>query len=105
MYLFFQREEEAQKEAQVRRRMEEEIKEQRSLIDALTAECLTLREESAALQVSCSPKVLLFFLFCALITLLWPYALNCLAQLSVMVFLYRRVCMSGKLNSNSGWIW
>lgn len=63
MYLISQSDEEAQKEARVRRRMEEEVKEQRSLIDALTAECLALREESAALQVSCSPKLLLFYFF------------------------------------------
>lgn len=65
MFLFSQRDE----EAHVRRRMEEEMKEQRSLIDALTAECLTLREESAALKVSCSPELLSF---CARITLLQP---------------------------------
>lgn len=63
VYLISQSDEEAQKEARVRRRMEEEVKEQRSLIDALTAECLALREESAALQVSCSPKLLLFYFF------------------------------------------
>ncbi|XP_030622992.1 LOW QUALITY PROTEIN: spindle and centriole-associated protein 1 [Chanos chanos] len=38
------------KEGQERRRLEEEVKEQRSLIDALTAESLTLREESASLR-------------------------------------------------------
>ncbi|XP_036414615.1 spindle and centriole-associated protein 1 isoform X2 [Colossoma macropomum] len=46
------REEEAQKEAQVRKSLEEEVGEQRALIDALSAECLSLREESAALQES-----------------------------------------------------
>ncbi|KAM9552440.1 spindle and centriole-associated protein 1 isoform 2-T2 [Salvelinus alpinus] len=48
--LLRQREEEAQREGKERRRLEEEVKEQRGLIDALTAETLTLREESAALQ-------------------------------------------------------
>lgn len=46
-----QKEEEALREAQERRRLEEEVKEQRALIDALTVESLTLREESATLQV------------------------------------------------------
>jgi hypothetical protein len=46
-----QREEEAQREGKERRRLEVEVKEQRGMIDALTAETLTLREESAALQV------------------------------------------------------
>lgn len=46
-----QTEEEALREAQERRRLEEEVKEQRALIDALTVESLTLREESATLQV------------------------------------------------------
>ncbi|XP_026109167.1 spindle and centriole-associated protein 1-like isoform X1 [Carassius auratus] len=44
------KEEEALREAQERRRLEEEVKEQRALIDALTVESLTLREESANLQ-------------------------------------------------------
>ncbi|XP_058232572.1 spindle and centriole-associated protein 1 isoform X2 [Hemibagrus wyckioides] len=44
-------------EAHVRRRMEEEMKEQRSLIDALTAECLTLREESAALKANLQERM------------------------------------------------
>uniref|UniRef100_A0A1A8J7B3 Spindle and centriole-associated protein 1 n=1 Tax=Nothobranchius kuhntae TaxID=321403 RepID=A0A1A8J7B3_NOTKU len=44
------REAEAQKEAEGRRRVEEELKGQRGLIDALTAEIMTLREEAAALQ-------------------------------------------------------
>ncbi|XP_041669534.1 spindle and centriole-associated protein 1 [Cheilinus undulatus] len=48
--LFKQREEEGQKEACERRRLEEEVREQRGLIDALTAETMTLREEVAALQ-------------------------------------------------------
>lgn len=47
-----QREEGALREAQERRRLEEEVKEQRALIDALTVESLTLREESANLQVN-----------------------------------------------------
>ncbi|KAK3515533.1 hypothetical protein QTP70_024216 [Hemibagrus guttatus] len=44
-------------EAHVRRRMEEEMKEQRSLIDALTAECLTMREESAALKANLQERM------------------------------------------------
>ncbi|XP_072545087.1 spindle and centriole-associated protein 1 isoform X3 [Salminus brasiliensis] len=51
------REEEAQKEAQERRRLEEEVRNQRKLIDSLTAECFSLREESAALQVSVQERV------------------------------------------------
>lgn len=47
-----QREEEAQRECEARRRLEEVVREQRVLIDALSAETLTLRDESAALQVS-----------------------------------------------------
>lgn len=47
-----QRDEEALREAEERRRLEEEVKEQRALIDALTVESLTLREESATLQVN-----------------------------------------------------
>ncbi|KAL7840762.1 hypothetical protein AOLI_G00260850 [Acnodon oligacanthus] len=46
------REEEAQKDAQVRKSLQEEVREQRALIDALSAECLSLRDESAALQES-----------------------------------------------------
>ncbi|XP_076027421.1 spindle and centriole-associated protein 1 [Genypterus blacodes] len=45
-----EKEEEAERETQGRRRLEEELKEQRGLIDALTAETMGLREESAALQ-------------------------------------------------------
>ncbi|KAE8279870.1 Spindle and centriole-associated protein 1 Coiled-coil domain-containing protein 52 [Larimichthys crocea] len=50
VHLLKQREEEAHKEAQERRRLEDELREQRGLIDALTAETMTLREEAAALQ-------------------------------------------------------
>ncbi|KAM9337452.1 spindle and centriole-associated protein 1 [Symphorus nematophorus] len=50
VHLLKQREEEAQKETQERRRLEEELREQRGLIDALTAETMALREEAAALQ-------------------------------------------------------
>ncbi|KAM8731483.1 spindle and centriole-associated protein 1 [Acanthopagrus schlegelii] len=50
VHLLKQREEEAHKEAQERRRLEEDLREQRGLIDALTAETMTLREEAAALQ-------------------------------------------------------
>ncbi|KTF81276.1 hypothetical protein cypCar_00040472, partial [Cyprinus carpio] len=52
-----QKEEEALREAQERRRLEEEVKEQRALIDALTVESLTLREESAALQVRLQQQI------------------------------------------------
>ncbi|XP_043082909.1 spindle and centriole-associated protein 1 isoform X2 [Puntigrus tetrazona] len=44
------KEEEALREAQEKRLLEEEVKEQRALIDALTVESLTLREESVSLQ-------------------------------------------------------
>uniref|UniRef100_A0A672RRE1 Spindle and centriole-associated protein 1 n=1 Tax=Sinocyclocheilus grahami TaxID=75366 RepID=A0A672RRE1_SINGR len=47
-----QKEEGALREAQERRRLEEEVKEQRALIDALTVESLTLKEESTTLQVN-----------------------------------------------------
>ncbi|KAM4534425.1 spindle and centriole-associated protein 1 isoform 2-T2 [Odontesthes bonariensis] len=50
VHLLKQREAEAQKEAEERRRLQEELKEHRGLIDALTAETMTLREEAAALQ-------------------------------------------------------
>ncbi|KAM3860704.1 spindle and centriole-associated protein 1 [Diretmus argenteus] len=52
VHLLRQREEEAQTEARERRRLEEAVKEQRGLIDALTAETMALREESAALQAA-----------------------------------------------------
>ncbi|KAI3355268.1 hypothetical protein L3Q82_018122 [Scortum barcoo] len=50
VHLLKQREEDAQKEAQERKRLEEELREQRGLIDALTAEAMTLRQEATALQ-------------------------------------------------------
>ncbi|XP_022050766.2 spindle and centriole-associated protein 1 isoform X2 [Acanthochromis polyacanthus] len=50
VHLLKQREDEAQKEVEERRSLEEQLKEQRGLIDALTAETMTLREEAAALQ-------------------------------------------------------
>ncbi|KAM6970930.1 spindle and centriole-associated protein 1 isoform 2-T2 [Tautogolabrus adspersus] len=50
VHLFKQREAKAQEEAHERRRLEEELREQRGLIDALTAETMTLREEAATLQ-------------------------------------------------------
>ncbi|XP_068588395.1 spindle and centriole-associated protein 1 [Cebidichthys violaceus] len=50
VHLLKQREEEAQEEARERSRLEEVLSEQRGLIDALTAETMTLREEAAALQ-------------------------------------------------------
>ncbi|XP_068604164.1 spindle and centriole-associated protein 1 [Brachionichthys hirsutus] len=49
--LLKRREEEARGEAEERRSLEEEVREQRGLIDALTAETMALREEAAALQV------------------------------------------------------
>ncbi|GAA6217312.1 spindle and centriole-associated protein 1 [Lates japonicus] len=50
VHLLKQTEEEVQKGARERRRLEEELREQRGLIDALTAETMTLREEAVALQ-------------------------------------------------------
>ncbi|XP_029002166.1 spindle and centriole-associated protein 1 [Betta splendens] len=50
VHLIKQKEEEAHREAQERRRLEDELKEQRGLIDALTAETMTLREEAVTLQ-------------------------------------------------------
>ncbi|XP_062377056.1 spindle and centriole-associated protein 1 [Sardina pilchardus] len=52
-----QREEEARREAQERRRLEEMVMEQRVLIDALTAETLNLKDESAALQAGLQQRV------------------------------------------------
>ncbi|XP_052399085.1 spindle and centriole-associated protein 1 isoform X2 [Carassius gibelio] len=51
------KEKEALREAQERRRLEEEVKKQRALIDALTVESLTLREESTALQVRLQQQI------------------------------------------------
>ncbi|XP_027860710.1 spindle and centriole-associated protein 1 isoform X1 [Xiphophorus couchianus] len=48
--LIRKREAEAQEEAEERRRLQEDLKEQRGLMDALTAETMTLREEGAAMQ-------------------------------------------------------
>ncbi|CAJ1082162.1 spindle and centriole-associated protein 1 [Xyrichtys novacula] len=50
VHLFKQREVEAQLEVHERRRLEEKLREQHGLIDALTTETMTLREEVAALQ-------------------------------------------------------
>ncbi|XP_042255247.1 spindle and centriole-associated protein 1 [Thunnus maccoyii] len=50
VHLIKQREEEVQNETLERRRLEEKLREQRGLIDALTAETMTLREEAAAMQ-------------------------------------------------------
>ncbi|XP_035510850.1 spindle and centriole-associated protein 1 [Morone saxatilis] len=50
VHLLKQKDEEAYREAQERRRLEQELRKQRGLIDALTAETMTLREEAAALQ-------------------------------------------------------
>ncbi|XP_076146762.1 spindle and centriole-associated protein 1 isoform X1 [Alosa pseudoharengus] len=52
-----QREEEARREAQERRRLEEVVMEQRVLIDALTAETLNLKDESANLQAGLQQRV------------------------------------------------
>ncbi|KAJ8279346.1 hypothetical protein COCON_G00064120 [Conger conger] len=46
--------EELQREVQDRTKLVDEVMEQRRLIDALTAETLTLREESLAIQLQCS---------------------------------------------------
>ncbi|KAL1248663.1 hypothetical protein QQF64_021981 [Cirrhinus molitorella] len=51
------KEEEAMRESHERRRLEEEVKEQRALIDALTVESLTMREESAALQARLQQQI------------------------------------------------
>ncbi|XP_040921836.1 spindle and centriole-associated protein 1 isoform X2 [Toxotes jaculatrix] len=50
VHLHRQRDEEIQREAQERKRLEVELREQRGLIDALTAETMTLREAATALQ-------------------------------------------------------
>uniref|UniRef100_A0A3P9KWW7 Spindle and centriole-associated protein 1 n=1 Tax=Oryzias latipes TaxID=8090 RepID=A0A3P9KWW7_ORYLA len=50
VHLLRQAGEDTQKETEGRRRLEEELKEQRGLIDALTAETMALREEAAAVQ-------------------------------------------------------
>ncbi|XP_037549821.1 spindle and centriole-associated protein 1 [Nematolebias whitei] len=50
VHVLKQREAEAQKEAEERRKLQKQLQEQRGLIDALTAETMTLREEAAALQ-------------------------------------------------------
>ncbi|KAM9858300.1 spindle and centriole-associated protein 1 isoform 2-T2 [Aulostomus maculatus] len=50
VHLLKQREQEAQSEAEERRQLEETLKEQRALIDALTAETMALREEATSLQ-------------------------------------------------------
>ncbi|XP_024136403.1 spindle and centriole-associated protein 1 [Oryzias melastigma] len=50
VHLLKQTGDDTQKEAEERRRLEEELKEQRGLIDALTAETMTLREEAAAVH-------------------------------------------------------
>ncbi|XP_011487240.1 spindle and centriole-associated protein 1 isoform X2 [Oryzias latipes] len=50
VHLLRQAGEDTQKETEGRRRLEGELKEQRGLIDALTAETMALREEAAAVQ-------------------------------------------------------
>ncbi|XP_017261893.1 spindle and centriole-associated protein 1 [Kryptolebias marmoratus] len=50
VHVLKQREAAAKMEAEEKRKLQKELKEQRGLIDALTAETLTLREEAAALQ-------------------------------------------------------
>lgn len=52
-----QRDEEAQKDVQERRRLEEVVMEQRLLIDALTAETLNLKDECTALQTGFQQRV------------------------------------------------
>ncbi|KAA0704736.1 Spindle and centriole-associated protein 1 [Triplophysa tibetana] len=51
------KEEQSQQEAEKRRKLEEVVKEQRALIDALTVESLTMREETVALQVRFKQQV------------------------------------------------
>ncbi|XP_056594984.1 spindle and centriole-associated protein 1 [Triplophysa dalaica] len=51
------KEEQSQQEAEKRRKLEEVLKEQRALIDALTVESLTMRDETAALQVRFQQQV------------------------------------------------
>lgn len=51
MYPHAQSHEEVQKEVTVRRHLEEQLGEQRQLIDALTAESLLLHQDNTALQV------------------------------------------------------
>uniref|UniRef100_A0A3Q3W504 Spindle and centriole-associated protein 1 n=1 Tax=Mola mola TaxID=94237 RepID=A0A3Q3W504_MOLML len=55
--LLKQKEGEAHKEAWERKRLEEDLREQRGLIDALTAETMTLREEAAALQARLQQQI------------------------------------------------
>lgn len=50
-----QKEKEAHAEDEEKRRMEEELREQRRLIDALSAETMALREEVTVLQVRLRP--------------------------------------------------
>ncbi|KAG7225027.1 hypothetical protein INR49_014482 [Caranx melampygus] len=57
VHLLKKTEGEVQREAQERRRLEEELSEQRGLIDALTAETLTLKEEAAALQAGVQQRI------------------------------------------------
>ncbi|XP_038149549.1 spindle and centriole-associated protein 1 isoform X1 [Cyprinodon tularosa] len=52
VHLLREREAEAEKDANERRGLLDELKEQRGLIDALTAETMTLREEAAASQAA-----------------------------------------------------
>ncbi|XP_054621831.1 spindle and centriole-associated protein 1 isoform X2 [Dunckerocampus dactyliophorus] len=52
VHLLKKRQEEAESAAEERRQLEEKLREQRGLIDALTAESMTLREEATSLQVT-----------------------------------------------------
>nr|XP_057916236.1 spindle and centriole-associated protein 1 isoform X2 [Doryrhamphus excisus] len=52
VHLLKKRQEEAESAAEERRQLEEKLTEQQGLIDALTAESMTLREETTALQVA-----------------------------------------------------
>ncbi|XP_054893152.1 spindle and centriole-associated protein 1 [Poeciliopsis prolifica] len=55
--LIRKREDKAQEEAEERRRLQEELKEQRGLMDALTAETMTLREEGATMQAGLLQRI------------------------------------------------
>ncbi|CAN9506306.1 unnamed protein product [Ophioblennius macclurei] len=52
-----QREDGSQKDAEERRRLEKELSEQRGLVDALTAETMSLREEAASLRSELQQQV------------------------------------------------
>lgn len=62
--------------------MEDVMMEQRSLIDALTAECLALREESASLKVSSQSACILFIIMLLFFVCVCVRALTELISLS-----------------------